>query len=228
MSMSTLRIRFIALVVGTLVLLVGTYAAAYKPAKAKLSDVRADVQRSQAEVAELTSKLHALQELQKNEKTLREQVARFGHALPSDPAVSNFILDVQDAADQAGIDFLSVAPSLPTASQSVAAPAPSAAPGVASSETTPPASAPAPASSLQAISVSISATGKFFSIESFVAKLEKLPRALRIGNFTLAPGGGSTDAGALSLSIQLQIFSLGAPAAAPTTTAPSTTSASGA
>jgi len=66
--------------------------------------------------------------------------------------------------------------------------------------------------------VTLTADGKFFEIEDFVAKLEKLQRALRINNFSLSGGGGDTSAtGAaapaidasspkVSLSIALSMF----------------------
>ena len=238
----SMRMRFVALIALTLVICVAWYAAAFKPGAAKLAAVKDDVKRTQDEVAALTAKLTELQTLKANEKELREEFERLEHALPVEPAVSDFILDVQDAADQAGIDFLSIAPAVPAAPAS-AAPAAPAAPAPTEGEkaeesatTTTPAIPP-----LQSIKVALTADGKFFTIEEFVAKMEKLERALRVDTFTLSAGGsGSNGEGTepvqvggspkMSLTINLQIFmnrpatpaapatgSTGGPATAPTT-----------
>jgi Tfp pilus assembly protein PilO len=228
--------RFVALGVATLLVLGGWFLAAYKPANAKLADVRAQVQTTKDEVASLTQKLAHLQELKKNEKTLRAKEARFAKALPPKAAVSDFIRQVQDASNQAGIGFLSISPSLP-ADVAGAAPAPAApADGATVSPTPTPTASPgsselpvAPpvvaASPLQTVAMSLTATGKFFEIESFVSKLEHLTRALRVDTFALS---GATEAGGspkLTLSITLRVYlnklaPVAPPAAA--TTAPTT------
>jgi Tfp pilus assembly protein PilO len=228
-----MRMRFVALVALSLVVTIIWYTAAFKPSRTKLADVRADVVRTEAEVAALTTKLAQLQELKRNEKQLREEFAKFKDAVPVEPAVSDFILDVQDAANQAGIDFLSIAPSLPAAptggAAAVAAPPASAVPSAAEEAEAAAAAPPVPAApSAQAVSVALTADGSFFEIEDFVAKMEKLQRAIRIDNFTLSGGGGDTaSSGAaapaagvgaspkVSLSIKLQMYMNQAAAAAP-------------
>jgi Tfp pilus assembly protein PilO len=238
--------RFVGLIALSLVVLIAWYAAAFKPSRAKLSDVRADVKSTEEQVAQLTAKLAELQALKANEAELRKEFAKYKDALPVEPAVSDFILDVQGAADQAGIDFLSISPSLPAAptggeapaSSGASAPAP-AEPATAGEEAAAAAAPAAPAQpSVQAVSVSLTADGKFFEIESFIAKMEKLERAIRIDNFSLSGGGGDTPEGGaaapaagvgespgVSLSIKLQMFMNRASTTAPaaTSTAPTTT-----
>lgn len=241
----SMRMRFVGVIALTLVVTAVWYVAAFKPSRAKLGEVRADVQRTKEEVAALTAKLAHLQDLKANEKELREEFAKFENALPVEPAVSDFILDVQGAADQAGIDFLSIAPALPAAptggapAPAAAAPAPTEgeeAEGAAGAPTVP--AQPA----VQSISVSLTADGQFFEIEDFIAKMEKLERAIRVDTFTLSGGGGDTAAtGAaapaagvsgspgVSLSIKLQMFMNRPAAAAAAATTPSggTTPATG-
>lgn len=242
-----MRMRFVGLVALSLVVTIVWYAAAFKPSRTKLGEVRADVKRTQDEVAALTQKLQHLQQLKANEEELRKEFAKLKNALPVEPAVSDFILDVQDAADQAGISFLTISPSLPTATASApasaaassaasepagASPKPSEAESAAEIATTPTTATPA----ARGISVSLTADGSFFTIEEFVAKLEKLERALRVNTFSLSGGGGDTAAtGAaapaaglsgspkVSLSITLQIF-MGDSSPAPAVTAPTTSS----
>lgn len=217
-----MRTKFIGLVALTLVVAVAWFALLFNPSKAKLSEVRADVTTTKAEVASLTAKLAQLQELKKNAKELRAQAAKFTHALPSTPAVSDFIRDVQVAANDAKIDFLSVSPGLPAAPATAAAPA--AAPAAAAPASPAPGgqpvapAAPAAATQLQSISVSISATGEFFAIERFLANMEGLERALRIGTFALSGGSDNPqDTKPLTLSLSVQVFMNRAGVAAPTT-----------
>jgi Tfp pilus assembly protein PilO len=240
--------RFTGLVALSLVVAIAWYAAAFKPSRAKLSNVRAEVKTTEEQVAQLTAKLAELQALKANEKELRKEYDKFKTALPVEPAVSDFILDVQQAADQAGIDFLQIAPSVPTApTPGATAVAPPAAPvatpkppseGEKAESTV---TAPAPASPVQAITVSLNADGRFFEIESFIAKMEKLERAIRIDNFSLSGSGGDTAAdGAaapaagvgtspkVSLSIKLQMFMNKAAASAPTAPATGTAPTTGA
>lgn len=247
----SMRMRFVALVALTLVVTVVWYVAAFKPSRTKLSEVRADVKRTQDEVAALTAKLQHLQDLKANEEELRKEFAKLKDALPVEPAVSDFILDVQQAADQAGIAFLSIAPALPaatagsapaaaasgaaTAPSSGASPSPSQAETAESTATAPTTTQVAPG--VHGIAVSLTADGSFFAIEEFVAKMEKLERALRVNTFSLSGAGGDTAAtGAaapaagvsgspkVSLTIALQIF-MGGPAAT-ASTAPAAPAAS--
>ena len=232
----SMRMRFIALGVAVVVLTLGWFVVGYRPSKAKLKTVRQDVSTTQAEVAQLTAKLQHLQELKKNAESLKAEQAKLDHALPTKSGVSDFIRDVQDVANQAHIEFLSVAPSLPTAPTTAAAAAPPAPTDTTASPTPAPTTAPdaspaatsttpeAPAA-YQQISVSITATSKFFELEDFVSKLEHLKRAIRINTFGLqssgdAPAGASPP---LSMTIQLTMFQQSAPAA-PTQSVTTTTS----
>ena len=238
----SMRMRFIGLIALSLVVTIVWYTAAFKPSRAKLGEVRADVKRTQEEVSALTARLQHLQELKANEKELRKEFAKFGDALPVEPAVSDFILDVQEAADQAGIAFLSISPSLPSAVAAAAAAAPASPTPTQGDAAAAAAANPTPvAPAVQGITVTLTAKGSFFTIEEFVAKMEKLKRALKVDSFSLSGDGGDTAAAgaaapaagvggspSVSLSIGLKIFMGSTPAAASTatTTAPTTGSGS--
>lgn len=204
----SMKMKFLALAAATLLFVGGWYFLGFKPATSKLKEVKAQVDTTRAEVAALEVRLARLQELKRNEKDLRAQAARFDKGLPTTPSVPKFIRQVQGIASEAGIDFLSVAPTVPTAA---AAPAPPPPPADGSAAAAPPAVA-GPA--LSTIGVSLNATGGFFDIESFVAKMEDLERALRIDTFSL---GGSGDK--LTLAISMKMF-MAAPPPAPAPAAP--------
>ncbi len=187
----SMRMRFVALALGAVVLIAGFFFVGIKPARSRLATVKEEVATTQAEVAALQAKLAELQELQRNEKQLREEAERLSKGLPGKPGVSDFIRQVQGAASDAGIDFLTITPSVPA---DLAAPATGGAPALIG---------------LKAISLALSANGSFFDVEEFIERMERLERAVRIDTFTL---GGASPA-PLSLSINMRMF-MAAPAAA--------------
>jgi hypothetical protein len=90
----------------------------------------------------------------------------------------------------------------------------------------------AAAAPLAQIQVSISVTGSYFNIESFMRSLEHLDRALKTTGLTVAPGpggsGSATGAAPNALSGQIQATVFESPSVLPTasaqTAAPGTTS----
>src|SRR5207248_1177672 len=150
------------------------------------------------------TELVRLQAIAANAPQLRAQQTRFATALPSQPGISDFIRKVQDAANAAHLDFLSIAPSVPSAptaagpASAPAAPAP-AAPAPATSPTPSPApgaagapaapTGPATIPGISTITVTITAKGTFFPMKDFIHRLEHLPRALRVNNFTISSAG---------------------------------------
>ena len=186
----SMKAKFIALTVGTLLLVVAWFFLGFKPASSKLKEVKDEVTQTENEIAALETRLATLQELKRNAKQLRADARRYAEGLPTKPAVSDFIRQVQEQASDSGIEFLTVAPSAPSAPSGPNAPT---------------------AGGLKAISVSLNASGTFFQVEEFVSKMERLERAIRIDTFSL---GGSAEK--LSLSVKMQMFMSQAAAAAAT------------
>ncbi len=223
----SMRMRFGALILATLVVTVGWFAMVFRPAQARLGEVREEVQQTVDQVAALQTKLTELQALKANEDEVRAEGAKMQAALPTDPKLADFIRLVQNASQEAGIDFLTVTPSLPAAPTVQAAPATSA--GSAAASPSPSASssddsasaaqAAPPVSPVQAISVQVNAKGRFFEMENFILKMEHLARAMRIDDFSVtsedASGGGSP---VLSVSMKLQIFMVNPQASVPAAT----------
>jgi Tfp pilus assembly protein PilO len=213
--------KFVWLGLVTVVALVSWFVAAFRPAHSKIDELRDDVVATKQEVSSLQAKLQHLISLKHNEPKIRAEVERMTTALPNlDPKVSDFIVQVQDAANAAGIDFLTVTPSLPAVPDDIgtsatpAAPAPSTTKPSTSSSTEGAAAAPqAPQTPIRSISVQIKADGRFFELEQFVLKMEHLARALRIDELDLS-AGGADKGGVLSASMKVRIFMLAPQAAA--------------
>ena len=217
----SMKKQFVWLSVACLVAIVAWFGLAFRPAQSQIRDLRADVVKTQQEVTDLEAKLQKLLALQRNSSGARDRAERLVGSLPTDPKVSDFILQVQDAANAAGIDFLSIAPALPAVPAEVATSTPTDASGSTPSASPTPEEAAAaaaaaaqnPVTRLRSIAVQIKADGEYFEIEDFVLKMERLARALRIDDFTLAVAGESQGT-ALSSSMKVQMFMLTPQAAA--------------
>lgn len=214
----SMKRQFVWLSVASLALVIAWFGLAFRPASSQLRDLRDDVASTKQQVVDLEAKLKKLLALQSNAGGARDRAQRLAGSLPSDPKVPDFILQVQDAANAAGIDFLSIAPAVPVVptDSAVASPATtdeslSAEEKVAAAQ----AAAQNPLSRLRSISVQIQADGEYFEIENFVLRMERLARALRIDDFTLAAAGEDNSSGALSASMKLQMFMMAPQAAAP-------------
>lgn len=203
-SMS-LKLKIVLLIVLTAVVAAGWYLISYRPGQKDLAELRTQVVAKQQEVANLDARLKHLQALKANEPKLRAVLARYDSALPSNPKLPEFILQLHDIANKAGVDWISVAPSAPSAQS-----APAAASGTTNQ-----------ASGLREISVSVATNGRYFALQNFMYRLEHLGRALRVDTFGISPGGGQgSTAGTLGINMKMRMFMSPAAPAATTTTTP--------
>lgn len=179
----SMKMKVALSIVGVIVILAGWFLMVFRPNQQEVSDLRDEIEATQEEIVALEAQLLRLQALRDRAPELREEAARFSLALPTSPRVPDFILQVQEAANQAQVDFLTITPSLPAPFEGGT-------------------------SGLQAVGVSISTTGSYFTLQDFIHRLERLDRAVRVNSFSLsAPGEGGT----MSTSLSMQMFS--APAA---------------
>jgi Tfp pilus assembly protein PilO len=222
--------RFFSLGLACLAVLLGWFVVAFRPAHSELGKLHADVHNTRAEVSGLKAELKRLVALEANEAEVRIQAERMATALPNDPKVSDFIIQVQNAANAAGIDFLTITPALPAVPAELAAATTPTAPSSSQSskDSTANTAPPAPTTPLRSISVQIRADGKFFEIEDFTLKLEQLARALRIDQYGLTAGSKDENSDTLSATMTLQIFMVTPQAAAPGSAAQATQGKSGA
>lgn len=180
-----MRLKFVLVGIGCVAMAAIWYLFLFSPNRERIDELNSQVEATEAEIVSLEAQLRRLQQLQREEPRLRAELARFGDAIPPDPRVPDFILQVQDAANLSGVNFLSVAPSTPAAF-----------PG---------------ASGAQVIAVTIATTGSFFEVEDFIFRLERLQRTVRINSFQL---GGEGEL-SVSLSMQMFTLAQAQPAAPP-------------
>jgi type IV pilus assembly protein PilO len=182
-------------VVAAFVVLLLWWFLLWSPQRKKVDDAKARTEAAQQQAAQLRVTLSRLQELKRTEALKRSQIEALRIAVPDQPNLAQFILDANDAANKAGIDFLSVTPSPPA---------------TAAAGGTTPAGAPA------AVNLAMSITGGYFQVLDFVNRLTDLPRIVVIDNLSLAAGDGSN----MTVSITARMFTTSAAPVAPPTTAP--------
>jgi Tfp pilus assembly protein PilO len=141
----------------------------------------ANDQLAQAESQEgtLQSQLAALQQAQQDAPEARETIRRVDTAIPPTIDQQGFILLLQNAADQAGIDLFTITPGTPVAD---------------------------PATGLTSSPNAVSVTGSYFAITEFIFDLETLPRAATVSNLQMAPAGEAGSSGSLTASITVTIY----------------------
>jgi type IV pilus assembly protein PilO len=199
---------------------VGVLAAGWflmvSPQRSHASQLRSEAASVEQSTAGLRSQIAQLKEQQKGETAQQKRLMEIATQIPDNPQLPALIRELSSAAHKAGVSLDSLAPAAPTAVTATGTP------------TTVP---------LSQIPVTISVTGSYFNIESFVRALEHLDRALKTTGLTVGLNSGDTKtagaAGAVpnALTGQIQAFVYESPSVTPAaataqTAAPATPSTS--
>jgi Tfp pilus assembly protein PilO len=190
---------------GAVVVVLAWWFLLWSPQRSRISDARDRRRAAEEQAASLELQLRRLRDLQAREAVVRSRLERLRVAIPDQPNLAQFILAANEAAERAGIEFLSITPTPP------AAPA-AAARGQQAEGGGPPAE----------IRLSMTITGGYFQVLDFVNRLDDLPRLVVIDSINVSGGEG----GQLNVSLQARMF-VGVPPAEPgaTTTTTATTAA---
>lgn len=131
---------------------------------------------------------------QAQQGTLESQLAALEQAQAAAPEAKNIIQDVEEqippTADEAGMLRLIKNAALQS--------------GITLATMTPGNPVLDPATGLSVITVAISAEGNYFALTEFLYSLETLPRAAKVQNVSMAPGGTTTDTTTASPTLSLQ------------------------
>lgn len=129
------------------------------PRRGQLAEAKEQVKAAESETVVLETELARLESLQKQAPQLQAALDEISDLVPEENRVSSFVFQVQQEANRAGLDFISITPQLPK---------------------TPPEGAP-----LAEVKIDIGAKGSYFTIQDFVRRLTELDRAVRIDGFTM-------------------------------------------
>ena len=186
------RSRVILAAVGAVVVCLLLYFLFVSPQRKELAEVRAQVETAKVTTTQLQIELQRLQELQANAPELEAELAKFREFVPLRPELANFIFQVQDAADAAGLDFVNITPALPKA--------------------------PPEGAALAEVRSEIGAVGGYFSLQDFLRRLYNLDRALRVDKFDITVSSTEQFGVRLTMASAVRVFYELPEAAVPTTT----------
>lgn len=178
----------IAGAIGVIVLLAG-YVLLLKPVGGKIKAAKAETATAQAEEATLRTQLKILKEAARNAPQISAQLAKFDLLLPRTSDLPTFIRQVQEAADESGVELNSIAPSPPSA----IAGGPGADPALVGK-------------GVFALNVVLNVDGGFFRIKSFLGRLEGLQRVVQVNNIAVTPSETEEGVSTLQSTITMQMF----------------------
>jgi Tfp pilus assembly protein PilO len=189
------KARLILIGVGAAVLITGVwYFALWSPKGADLEAAKAKQAAAEAQASDLQARVTHLKRLEANADVLERDRVKFAAAIPTADQLDNFILQVNQKASAAGVDFVSIAPQQPGAA---------AAPGATAGPTP--------------VGLQMQVTGDYFAILRFLEQLRDGERLVTVETFSLSKGEGNVMSG----SIGGRMFiapTVVVPTATPTTT----------
>lgn len=182
----------ILVVIGFVVVALG-YFVVVNPKKSELNEVRSQIEAEDVRTQQLTADLARLKGLQENAAKLQADLATIRSFVPLRPELANFLFQVQEAANAAGLDFVDILPELPKE--------------------------PPEGASLAQVRSTIGAAGGYFALQDFVRRLHNLDRAVRIDTMNVSVGSVEGNV-RLKMTMTVRIFYELPAGAAPTTGAP--------
>lgn len=198
--------KLILVIVAAVVLSGAFYFTFIRGRQAELKNVRARVVSENAKTVELQATVQRLQGLEENADELEVRLEEIRELVPENDQLSEFIFQVQDEADRAGVAFVEVTPELPNP--------------------------PPEGAEIAQVRVVIGAEGGYFALQDFLRRLYEFERALRIDNLSISASENEDGVDKpLSLLATARIFfelppgatalTTPAPGTAPITPAPS-------
>src|SRR3954470_12629365 len=152
---------------------------AVSPQRHHAADLRAKTATQESANASIRSQVAQLELQKKGLPAQQRLLAKFATQIPDNPELPTLIRQLTAAADGAGIDLVSMSPSTPSA--------------VTPAGTT---ATAASSAALSQISVQLNVKGSYFNLESWFAAIEKLPRSMKVTQWSLTPGATAKQAGA--------------------------------
>jgi Tfp pilus assembly protein PilO len=169
---------------GVAVLLVAlTFFFLVKPKMAEVSTANTTLTTKQDEGSTLRTLVATLRDDQANASKFQSTIDTVDQRIPPLEDQQGLLAVLQTAGAQAGVDHVSAQFGLPTVTS---------------------------VSGVATIPVTVSIQGRYFTIAEFFSKIETLPRAAKVTQFTLTPGGslpvGPAPPGTMLLSATIEFY----------------------
>ena len=182
---------------GSVVLILIWYFLLWSPRQEAIAAAQQRTETAEEQIDSLESEIKRLQAAQRDEPLKQARRAELQAAAPDDPALGQFILDVNAAANASGIDFMTISQTPPAAG-----------------------------AGLSTIGLTFSIAGGYFQVLDFMNRLTDMPRVVVIDSVSLSPGEAGRISASLSTRMFTTAQGIDAtttttvPPAATTTTAP--------
>jgi Tfp pilus assembly protein PilO len=162
--------------------------AIFSPRGHKLNDAKKAAQAAQALEPGLQSTLARLKQISQNGPEIAAQLDKLNAAVPASADLDGFILSANQIATQAGIDWLSVSPSVVQSGSS----------------------------GVSVIPLTMQIKGGFFQVLDYLNRLEDLGRLVIVDSINTSAGGAAASGPpTLSVSLNGRMFTRAAPAPIP-------------
>lgn len=172
------------------------YVALWSPQSKSIKAANARTTAAQATQAGLRSDIGVLKKEQAQLPAKQAELVKLKQALPDMPSLDTLIDNVNNAANAAGVDWQTIAPSKPSSYN----------PGQANSVTT---------GATQSVTVTMGASGFYPQLLDFVNRLNAMPRLMTVDSFNIASVSGGAKT---TVQISTHVFYV------PTASTPATTS----
>jgi type IV pilus assembly protein PilO len=194
--MSSKMKQWVALTaVGVLAVMAAGWFLLVSPKRTEAAQVRDEVASQETTNSGLQTQLAMLKAQAKTLPAQQARLALVAAKIPDNPAQPALIRALSAAADEAGVELVSMSPGSPSP-VTAAAPAPLPAAGAAKPGSTPASTTLTSDSTtssysagvLTSIPLTINVVGGYFQVEQFFDRLENLARAAKVTGFSMSPG----------------------------------------
>lgn len=195
------------------------YFVFWSPRNKALGQAKERRQAAQQQETQLRAEITRLRGAQNQEPAKRARLEALRTAIPEDPKLAQFILDTNDAANRAGIDFISIAPQLPAppaaaAGGATATTAPAGGGGGATTTTAAAGGGAQPSGAAGAgalpaeIRLTLQIRGGYFQVLDFLNRLDDLSRLVVNDSLTVT----SDESARLTVGLTSRMFTRTVPA----------------
>lgn len=196
------RLRMILLAVGLLVVVVLCWFFLLSPLREDIAETDRAIEAEQTRLAAAQAKLAQAETTRLEGQKNRALLLELSKMVPQTPEVPSLMLQIQDLADQAGINFIAITPGEPSSEEG-----------------------------FDIVPLTLEFAGTFFDVSDFIYRAEQMVagpgRLLAVKSLQLRPGNSSAEATTLSqvsptlaVSMIMYAFTM---APAPAATGPSET-----
>jgi Tfp pilus assembly protein PilO len=181
--------QWIALtVVGALAIAAGGWFLLISPKRADASALRDEATSRQQANTILVNQLAQLKAKAKDLPKEQAKLAAVAAKIPGNSALPALIRALNDAADETGVELVSMAPGQPAAVAPAVATTTTTAAGSKSAAAPSGGAGSAAVGTLQSIPLALNVVGSYFQVAEYLDRLENLSRAFRVSAFNLTPG----------------------------------------